>query len=282
MKAERRHELQTNSLALWLRWRFPQLAQEYGTRVLLGVIFLALVVVLVRYRINAPRAAAEEAALRLAAAKDLVNDLKAGVPPGQISGVTDLVMKAMDRSESPQVQALGHLTLGDYFWALANCPDRPEAATQPELYRPALPHDQLLSKAEEAYGKALAAQKEQGYVRAAAHMGLGAVAEQRGFDLDRASKGTTAPTNKHWAVATEQYEAVTNAADAPQVLKDEAKWQLDQIPRLQQPVWLVAATQAAAMQAAATQAAGPEAPIAATTRPVSAAPGTSATTRPAQ
>src|SRR5207253_7843671 len=40
MKAERRHELQTNTLALWLRWKGPEVWAKYGTHILLGVIII--------------------------------------------------------------------------------------------------------------------------------------------------------------------------------------------------------------------------------------------------
>jgi hypothetical protein len=253
MKAERRHELQTNSLALWLRWRFPQLLQQYGTRILLAVVFLALAIALIRYRINAPKVAAEDARYRIASAKAIINELRNGAPPGQVSGVTlKLIMDAKDGSDDPLIQAQVYLTLGDYYWALANYPDRPEATTQPEVYRPSLPRDQLLTKAEEAYQQALGAQKDQPDLVAAAHMGLAVVAEQRAFDLDRASPTATAtataPANKYWALATEHYQAVLNSPNAKQILKDEAKWYLEQLPKLQQPLWLVPATQPSATQ----------------------------------
>jgi len=54
MKAERRHELQTNTLALWLRWRAPEIWAKFGTHILLGVIIVLLAVVLVRHLMNKP------------------------------------------------------------------------------------------------------------------------------------------------------------------------------------------------------------------------------------
>jgi len=271
MKAERRHELQTNSLALWLRWRFPQLARQYATRVLLGVIFALLIVVLIRYRMNAPKIAAAEAQARLSVAQEDVHLLQKGVPPGRVTGVVTQVREALDRSKDPQIQAMGYITLGDYYWALANYVEPPGATTQPLLYKPQLPHDQLLAKAAESYQKALGEQNTQAYMVARAHLGLAAVYEQQGFELDRSGKApTTGPANNYWAQAKAQYEAVANAGDAPLVLKDQANWHLRQLPEIEQPVWIVPST-----QPSATQQIGPEFP---TTLP--AGPTTGPTTRP--
>ena len=62
MKAERRHELQTNTLALWLRWKAPDLWAKYGTHILLGVIIILLGIVVIRHLINKPTEEANRAA----------------------------------------------------------------------------------------------------------------------------------------------------------------------------------------------------------------------------
>jgi hypothetical protein len=265
MKAERRHELETNALALWLRWRAPQLWEQYGTRILLGVLVAALAVVLIRYRMNAPVKAASEAAENLTAARSLIAELRLGAPPAQASQAIKLISDALDRSDNPQIQAEAYLTLGDYYWALANYPITPQAATQPSL-RPDQPSDVLLTKADEAYTKALGVAQAKGYAASAAHLGLAAIAENRAYEADRTAKAN-AGQNKFWAVAKEHYEAIVNAANAPQVLKDEAKWHLDRLTQLQQPVWIVPppSTQPAATQPA--QAAKPQNAPAPTTQP---------------
>ena len=54
MKAERRHELQTNSLAQWLWWKAPEVWAKHGSKILLGVVLVALGVVLVIRMKNKP------------------------------------------------------------------------------------------------------------------------------------------------------------------------------------------------------------------------------------
>jgi hypothetical protein len=49
MKAKRRHDLQTNQLARFME-NMPEFLKLHGNKVLLGVIFIALLIVLIRYR----------------------------------------------------------------------------------------------------------------------------------------------------------------------------------------------------------------------------------------
>ena len=255
MKAERRHELQTNTLALWLRWRAPQLLEQYGTRILLGVIVLALAIVLIRYRINAPKVAAAEATIKLEQARQLIAELKAGALPGQVSQALQLIMEALDRSDNPVIHAEGYLTLGDYYWNLASYPEMPEVPGQPGQ-KPDLPHDELLAKAEDGYKKALAAQTERAHLVATAQLGLAVVAEQLAFEMDRKATGAATRRNDHWALAKEHYQAVVNLPGVAQVQKDLAQWHIGQLAQLQEPVWLVPpepmvpATQTSSTQAA--------------------------------
>lgn len=241
MKAERRHELHTNSLALWLQLRGPELLQQYGTKILLALIFLALAVVLIRHRINAPKIAAQTAQDNLALARSIVEELqRGGRAPGEAGQAARLIQDAIERTENPQVQAQGYLALGDYYWTLANWPDLPQAATQRSL-RPDLPKNELLAKAEEAYSKAVGLQQDQAYLQAVARMGLAVVAEARAFDIDNPAR-TTPEQEKYWKLARENYEAIIKAEGVPGVLKDEAQWHLDQLAKIQQPIYLVAAT----------------------------------------
>lgn len=240
MKSERRHELEANSLALWLRWRAPELLEKHGTKLLLGVVVIALAVVLIRYRINAPKQAAANAGDYLSLAQEYIEGLEALTrTPGDAAQVTKLIGTALDESDDPVIQARAHLTLGDYYWALSIYPEVPAAATQPAL-RPDLPRSELLTKAAEAYTKALAAPDDHAHLKARALLSLGVVAESRARDL----QGNATPNAaEHWKAAREHYEKVLALAEAPQVLKDEAQWHIDELARIQQPVWIVAATQ---------------------------------------
>jgi hypothetical protein len=248
MKSERRHELEHNSLALWLRWRAPELLEKYGTKVLLGVVIVALAVVLIRYRINAPKMAAANASDYLSLAREFVTGLEnLQRTPGEIKDqATRLIQQAMDESDDPVIQSRAHLTLGDYYWALATYPSLPEAATRP-AFRPELPRNELLTKAQEAYTKALAVPDEQNYLKARALISLAVVAEARAVD----SEGNVMPqAAEQWKIAREQYEKVLALPNAPQSLKDEARWHIDELTRVQQPVFLVAATQPTTTQSA--------------------------------
>jgi hypothetical protein len=270
MKAERRHELQTNSLALWLHWKGPELAQKYGTHILMGVIVLALAVVLIRWRLEKPKTDEQRAIDRLSVARGFIGELEGGmIRPGDAAQAAKLINDAMEQSDAPIVQAQGYVTLGNYYWTLANWPVLPGSETQPSL-RPELPHDELLTKASEQYSKALTLQGAPAYLVASAELGLGAVQEQQAFELSRAGKSGA---DKLWADAKEHYEAVAKSDKTPGVLKDEAQWHIERLATLQEPLWLVPPSALPAATQSTTQPAASAAP---TTRPAAAA----ATTQP--
>src|SRR4051794_14430548 len=75
MKAERRHELQQNSLAKWID-NLPVMARLYADRILLVVVLILLVIVLIRWRINTTEARSVQIANDLAAARSSVNKLQ--------------------------------------------------------------------------------------------------------------------------------------------------------------------------------------------------------------
>src|SRR5688500_5305501 len=106
MKAERRHELQTNTLALWLRYRAPDLWQKYGTYILLGVVVVALLAVIIHTRMQKPRLDAERAAAHLANAREVIGQLRSG----QVAKLEDarqarnFIKQAMEASGKPVVQ----------------------------------------------------------------------------------------------------------------------------------------------------------------------------------
>src|SRR5688572_15158254 len=120
MKAERRHELQTNSLALWLRYRAPDLWQKYGTYILLGVVVIALLAVIIHNRMQKPRLDAERAEAHLANAREVIGQLRGGqiVKLDEARQARNFIKQAMEASSKPLVQARAYLALGDYYWAL--------------------------------------------------------------------------------------------------------------------------------------------------------------------
>src|SRR5947208_7600658 len=87
MKAERRHELQENSLARWID-NLPIAARLYADKILLVIIAVLLVVVLIRWRIMAAEQRVEGAAESLASARLAIRDLTnrpALGPPEQLA-----------------------------------------------------------------------------------------------------------------------------------------------------------------------------------------------------
>src|SRR5438874_2232788 len=75
MKAERRHELQENSLARFID-NLPVMLRLYADRILLAVVLVLLVVVLIRWRMNQTEARANQTANDLAEAKASVTRLQ--------------------------------------------------------------------------------------------------------------------------------------------------------------------------------------------------------------
>lgn len=239
MKSERRHELQTNSLALWLRWRAPQLWEQYGNRILLGLILVALLFLFIRWRINAPREAAARASFALAQAEQQVDALQQfAATPGSAGEVPKLIQTAIQESDAPHIQGRALMVLGDYYWALYSFPELPGAATQPALKATQEPA-QLLEQAADAYSRVLRVNDVLPHDAAAARIALGVVAETRAFNEDRKGGPEQAGKSPHWAAAREQYETVAKTEAYPPQLRQEATWHLNNLTRVQSPVWLV-------------------------------------------
>ena len=80
MKAERRHELKSNSLSTSLLL-IPEKVKQYQSQIALGIVLIALAVVLVRYRMSAAEQRLAEAQESLAIASDDLRQLENIVPP---------------------------------------------------------------------------------------------------------------------------------------------------------------------------------------------------------
>ena len=240
MKAERRHELQTNTLALWLRWRAPEVWAKYGTHILLGVVIVLLAIVLGRHLMNKPTEEANRAAEALAAARDQIREVNEGMrSAGEARGILTLIQQAMEQSKRPEIQSEAELALGDYYWALFNSPLPPGSETRP-VEVPEEGPEELLNKAEQNYSAAMKDAGARPYVGTRARFGLAAVAEARGFDAMRKAGFKGVDASAHWEKAKEQYQGIVDDAGAPQVLKDEAKWHLEQLKELGKPIWVAA------------------------------------------
>jgi type II secretory pathway pseudopilin PulG len=237
MKAERRHELQTNTLALWLRWKAPEVWQKYGTHILLGIIVILLAIVLIRHLMNKPIEQANRAADAIAAARqDIQRMLGTGQMPTDPQSLVTNIETVLEGTNKPEIQAEGHLTLGDYYWALFSIPKPPGADTQPTFTTVESPQE-LLGKAEQNYTAAMNDKANSPYVTTRARFGLAAVAEARAYENDRQVDFKTRD-EKNWSAAKEQYQAIVDDQDTPQSLKDEAKWHLEQLKEVTRPIWL--------------------------------------------
>src|SRR5438105_4615907 len=187
MKAERRHELQQNSLARFID-NLPVMARLYADRILLVAVLVLLVIVLIRWRLNAAANRGVEIANDLATAKSSVRQLammRMVGSPDQLatfrSKTIDEVNAAIDSisasasSSSKTLQAQALLTKGDLYWTLANSPSIEGAATQPSLQLPRS-SEEYLTQAADAYQQVLKNFPDQNEAALSATFALTAIA----------------------------------------------------------------------------------------------------------
>src|SRR4051812_37267433 len=232
MKAERRHELQQNSLAKFLD-NFPIMVRLYADRILLVVVLVLLVIVLIRWRVNAAAERTSQVANDLATARGAVRKLQniRMVGPGdrlaaersqsmdEVNAAISSIAENAGRSDaSLQAQAL--VTRGDLYWTLANLPPIPGAATQPSLQLPSS-SEEYLNKAAEAYQQVLKTYPDQKEAALSANFALAAIAENR----------------HNWDEASAIYERIKNS-DADKMYKDLAAERLKLLPELKEPILL--------------------------------------------
>jgi hypothetical protein len=237
MKAQRRHELKENSLIRSLK-QLPGASQQYGSRIALGIILVAVIVLVIRSRMNA-------AAERLSAAQQNLNQvgqdlfqLQMSLSPraGQelqlaqdrqalYSDGIKLADDALDKAGSKEMhlKAQALLYKGDLNFQLANLPALPGAATQPSLQPDQKPAE-LLDSAEAAYSQVLSDCADDIFAVTSAHFGLAAIAENR---------AVTDPAQ--WDIARQQYQAIIDS-NAAQAFRALAGLRLNLLAQLQQPV----------------------------------------------
>jgi len=281
MKAQRRHELKTNTLARGLEG-LPGYWREYGSRVLLFITVVLVAFLVVRFwmqRRQQEQVAVERAGADAFTAIQRLGDLPRSYSIGPAAGDfiaqqrQALVQEAessidtMLSSKDPKVLALAYVARGDLDWKLATLPPVPGAETRPTLGVGRSPED-LLNAAKQAYEKVLEPPlNEQVYASINARLSLAAIAE-----------------NEHdWDAAKRHYQAIIDdpKLQAYQAYKQYAKERLALLPQIQQPALLVPATK----PAATTRAAIPPFPFSApsteaTTAPASTEPSTAPATEP--
>jgi hypothetical protein len=238
MKAERRHELQENSLAKFIE-NLPIILRLYADKILLGIVIVLLVYFLIHWRMNVNASRTNQIANDLAGARTSVRalaNLRMIGPPEKIASDRSQLMDDVNRaiesiassgsSADNTLQANALLTKGDLNWTLANLPPITGAATQPALQLPATSND-YLAKAEQAYQQVIKTFPDQKDAALKAQFALAAIAE-----------------NRHdWDGATKIYEQIKQAGDVDQMYKDLADARIKLIPEIKQPVLLGALTE---------------------------------------
>ncbi len=241
MKSQRRHELQQNTLALWMV-RGPEWLKENASRILLGLLVVVAIILLIRRHQSSVQATTALAEANLADARSIISRMKGQVQSFNTGGIGaeeaknahDLARKVIEEGPTPQLKAHGYVALGDYFLALAHTPPSPTAG--------GVDVEQSLSDAGDAYNKVLSDYKDQPMEDAIAQFGLATIEEDQGFDqLQSAKNPATAPSD-HWTKAREHLEAVANDDKVLDVVRDEAKLRIEQLPNLQRRVIIAAAT----------------------------------------
>jgi hypothetical protein len=231
MKAERRHELQTNALAKVVK-RAPETWQQYGGRILLAAVAVILVIFLVRYQITTSRANRRQAADSLAMARQMIDQIRDTLPfPGQAtpqqvasirrqsaSQAEGAIETAVASSDDRSVTAEALIARGDLNWTLATLPELPGAATQPTL-KYERDEKTLLDLASESYKSVLEQFSDQPASVTAARFGLGAIAENRG----------------NWDAARQHYETIEKNQNIAAAYRTQARVRLSSIDRWKTP-----------------------------------------------
>ncbi len=221
MKAERRHELQTNTLDRTIQ-NLPQFWREHGSKVALAVIGVLLVVVLTRMYFANRAEKAARVGENLSLARSAIAGLRDSIfwSNERMSGADvkrrmDEVRRDVDtslntvlnESSDPAQQGEANVLRGDLYYALAMVGDLPEATTQPSLRPDKSPAD-LMKEAERRYSEVL---REAGALPstliARARFGLAAIAENE----------------LKWDVAQSHYDAIKGDSSLPGALRDQAQ-----------------------------------------------------------
>jgi hypothetical protein len=231
MKAERRHELQTNTLDRTIR-NLPEYWREHGSKIALALIAVLLVIVLVRMYFNNRAEKAARVAENLSVARSAIAGLRDSVfwssermSPLDIKRRTDEIRQDVDKSlnevlnEAPDAaqQAEVSILRGDLYYALYMLGEAPEAATQPALRSEKKP-EQMMQEAERRYKEVLdQAGSLPSTLTARARFGLAAIAEnQHNFDAAKA-----------------HYEAIQKDTTLASALRDQAQGRIGALKEVQ-------------------------------------------------
>jgi hypothetical protein len=268
MKAQRRHDLQTNSLAKVISGG-PSNYGRFGGRILLVVLVALVVFFLVRYRISSSRESARLARENLSAARSIISNLHfadlLNAPPTEAASlrrrwtaeVSTALEEAARLSDEPEILAEILLARGDLNWALSTLTDIPGAATQPTL-RMEQTKEELIIGAAESYTGVLNEYPGDTAAVIGARFGLAAVAENRG----------------NWDEARQQYQAIIDNTAVAEAYRGQARLRVERATEWSKPVLLAEPTSQPSTDRTGIPFVTP------TTAPSTTSATTTATTRP--
>jgi hypothetical protein len=227
MKAERRHELRSNSLALALIHLPTTLRQNLGT-ILTIILGIALVAVLIKYRIDAAQQRDAGARDNLAIATETVEiiksfELRPWIDRSQLdaqfqdaSSRLDSVMATL--GTDPHVGAVALETRADLNWSMAELST--SATTQPS--DAAHSTTDYVKAAQAAWQQIIKDYPLEEFSVSAARLGLAAAAEDQ----------------HDWAQAGTYYQALLDDPNAPAELKREAQKYKASLAQLALPLYM--------------------------------------------
>lgn len=237
MKAERRHELKSNSLARGLEG-MPAWGRRYGSHAVTVVLVILLIVLGIQWWQKRSQAQTNAAATALDDARRAVRQmgqlkqfalLGAGAAQDAFPGLRDTLTKSaelgissvLDNTTNPNLRSQALDIRGDLNWELAHMPVLTGAQTRPALQSPESP-ESYLKKAEQAYQQVVNADNAPIESVIVARMGLAAIAEER----------------QQWDAAQKSYEAVVENSAVPQAFKTVAVDRLATLVNLRRPALL--------------------------------------------
>ena len=235
MKSERRHDLKTNALARSL-WGFPEYWHEYGNKALLALICMLLAFLGVRYWNDKKQQEAHKLQDAVQSAHDAIEqisiepNLYERAPASALmkqrqtlrQDAEDAIGTILDSTNDPKLRTNAYLAKGELYWKLANMPELPGAATQPDLQLGSSERQRLLDQSRSAYEQGLSSNDS--FDQFSARLALAAIAE----DLDQ------------WDTARQQYQQIAAAQDMPSEFKQYADQRLAELIRYEKPVLLEA------------------------------------------
>jgi hypothetical protein len=237
MKAQRRHELKTNTLAEAMA-HLPNTRMRSFVSTTLTILIAALVGLLIRYRLNAGEERLDRARDNLAVVREEINQIRQmqaqladPSQPGELFvDITSRLDAVLSDSGSDSLLAAEALVArGDADWAMASVA---ASTTQPSLNQQS--PDTLLASAESAYQQVLSTYPQEHFSVCSAHLGLAAIDENR----------------QDWAKARQEYQAVLDEPQAGDVLQGLARNRLASVDQLEHPPVIVAASPPPATQPA--------------------------------